>query len=247
MTCAPRPRARWAMPRPHQPYAGHHHGPAGQHDVGGPDDPVDGGLAGAVRAVQHQPGAGGVRGDRGEGERALAGHPAQPDDPGRGGLAPAQHLAEQVGPLSVQRLHQVAAVVHDQVRAGVQGPVDVLLVGRPVGPGPGEHHRRAAGVQRGRDVVLGGQRVRGGQVDLRAPRAQRLHQYRRFRGDVQASGYRVAGQRFFTNENLADAGQHRHGTLGPADPGQARAGQPGVRDVGRGAGRPLAHGVGDVS
>ena len=120
---------------------GDHHGAASQQHVGGPQDAVHGGLAGAVHALQHQPGPGGVRGHRGKRQRALGGHPAQPDHAGRGRLDAPGDLAEQVGPLLVQGLHQVAAVVGDQVRPGVQGLLDVPGVGRPGRRRPGRRPR----------------------------------------------------------------------------------------------------------
>ena len=217
---------------------GYHHGPAGQQDVRGPHDAVDGGLAGAVRSLQHQPGSGSVRGHRREGEGALAGHPVQPDHPGRRGLAAAGHLAQQVRPLRVQRLDEVTAVVDHQVRPGVQGLLDVVLVRPQVGPGPGVHHGRAAGIERGGDVVLGGQRVRGGQEHPGPACLPGADQDRGLRGHVQAGGHGQPGQRLLGGEPPGDAAQHGHGPLGPADPGLATAGQPGVRDIGRRA-RPL--------
>ncbi len=88
----------------------------------------------------------------------------------------------------VQRVDQVAAVVDDQVRACglVQGPLDVPVVAAPVHPGPGEDRDPVPVRQRRRDVVLGGQRVGGGQRDGRAARLQQPHQHRGLGRDVQA-------------------------------------------------------------
>jgi hypothetical protein len=167
--------------------------------------------------------------------RALIGHPAQPDHPGGGGLAAAAHRGEQVRALLVERVHQVAAVVDHQVRAGrpgVERAVDVLVVAEPVHPGAGEHGRRATGGERGRDVVLGGQRVGGGQEDTRPARPQRVHQPRGLGRDVQAGRDGEPGERPLRAEPPGEQAQHRHAPLRPLDPGPPGFGQARIGDVG---------------
>ena len=98
----------------------------------------------------------------GKASAAVGGHPAQPEHAGRRPLAAAAHHGEQRRALGVQGADQVAAVVEDQVGAGpggVERLLDVLVVGVPVHPGLGEDRDAVVRVERGGDVVLGGQRV----------------------------------------------------------------------------------------
>jgi hypothetical protein len=104
----------------------------------------------------------------------------------------------------VQRVHQVAAVVDDQAGLGVQGPVDVLVVGAPVHPGTGMDGDPRGGGQGRRDVVLGGQRVGRGQVQLRASGCERLNQDRGLRRDMQAGGDREPFERLLPLEGDPD-------------------------------------------
>ena len=78
----------------------------------------------------------------------------------------------------VQRGHEVAAVVDDEVGAaprpvGAERELDVLVVGVPVHPGLGEDLDPVPGRERGGDVVLGGERVGRRQPDRRAAGPQR--------------------------------------------------------------------------
>jgi hypothetical protein len=145
------------------PEPGHDHGLARQQRVRGAQDAVDGGLAGPAGALDQALGRRVVRGDDREGERALGGHPAQPDHAGGGRLAAAPDLAQEGRRPGVQRVHQVAAVVDDEVGPCVQGSFDVAVVAAPVHPGPGEYRGAVVYGEGRRDVVLGRQRVGRGQ------------------------------------------------------------------------------------
>jgi hypothetical protein len=77
------PWARDATPRPHP--AGDHHGLPREEHVGGAQDPVHGGLAGAVAIVEEMLGVGVIDRDHGKRQHAFLLHGAEPDHP-RGGL-----------------------------------------------------------------------------------------------------------------------------------------------------------------
>jgi hypothetical protein len=114
-----------------------HHHFAGQQDAGGAEQPVDDGLPRAVPVVKqslHRRVAGR---DHREGERALRGHPAQPQHPGGGAFAAAERHPRRVGH---ENIHQVTAIVDDQVRAvSADREPDVLVIGGPVDAGPRVH------------------------------------------------------------------------------------------------------------
>ena len=97
---------------------------------------------------------------------AVGGHRAQADDAGRRLLGPGEDLGDLVRALGVEEVHEVAAVVHRQLRMRVGDGAKVGVVGVVVLAAPGERRDAVLGHERGRDVVLGRQRVAGGQDDL---------------------------------------------------------------------------------
>jgi hypothetical protein len=178
-------------PAPAGPEPGHDHGLARQQGVGGAQDAVDRGLPGPAGVVHQALGRRVVGRDHREGERALGGHPAQPDHARGGRLAAAPDGRQQRGGPGMQRVDQVAAVVDDQVgpvRRLVQGQLDVAVVAAPVHPGPGEDRHPVPMRERRRDVVLGGQRVGRRERDRRAACPQQPDQHRGLGRDVQAGG-----------------------------------------------------------
>jgi hypothetical protein len=217
------------------PEPGHDHGLARQQRVRGPQDAVDGGLPGPAHALDQALGRRVVRRHDRERERALGGHPAQPDHAGGGRLAAALDVFEQVGGPGVQRVDQVAAVVDDQVRAQAQGPLEVAVVAAAVHPGPGEHRDAVVQGQRRRDVVLGGQRVGRGQRHRGAARLQQPHHHRGLRGDVQAGRDGQPLERPLDGEALHEPGHQRHGPFGVPDADVAVGRQTGIGDVRVGA------------
>ena len=120
--------------------AGDDHLAAGEQDVGGPQDAVDGRLAGAVAVVEEVLGLGLVDGDDREAKRAVGGHRLEPDDAGGRLLGPGQDLRQLARPLAVEQRHEVAAVVHGQLRVGVR---DRVRGGRSTCRGPRRGGRRS--------------------------------------------------------------------------------------------------------
>jgi hypothetical protein len=213
------------------PEPGHDHGLARQQRVRGPQDAVDRGLPGPAGTLDQAPGRGVVRRDDREGQRALGGHPAQPDHAGGGRLATALDVAEQSRGPGVQRVDQVAAVVDDQVGSGAQGLLEVAVVAAAVHPGPGEDRDAMVHGQRRRDVVLGGQRIGRGQRHRRAARPQQPRHHRGFRGDVQAGRDGQPAEGPGGGEAVHEARHQRHGPFGVLDADAALGGEGGVRDL----------------
>ena len=87
------------------------------------------------------------------------------------------------------------------------------------------------GDERGRDVVLGRQRVRGREHDLRAAGLERAHQVGRLGRDVEARPDAQAVERPLALEPLADEAQDGHLALGPLDAADALGGEAEVGDV----------------
>jgi hypothetical protein len=85
--------------------------------------------------------------------------------------------------------------------------------------------------QRGRHVILRGERVGRAERHPRAAARQRAHEHGRLRGDVQAGGDPNAGERRLRGETLGDLGDHRHLARGPGDPVRALRRQRRVGDL----------------
>ena len=200
---------------------GDHHGLAGQQGVRGTQDAVDHRLAGAAGVVEHALGRRVVRGDHREGQRTVCGHPAQPDHPGRRRLAATAHAVDRAANQRrrgrVQRVHQVTAVVHDQVRTIPECRGDMPVVPGPVHPGPGEHLDAVVERKGESDVVLGGQRIRCRQRHPCPAGPQQPDQHRGLRGHMQAGRDEKSRERLLRGEPGQQAGHERHGALRVVD------------------------------
>ena len=87
------------------------------------------------------------------------------------------------------------------------------------------------GDERGGDVVLGRQRVRGREHDVGATGLERAHQVGGLGRDVEAGADAQALERPLALEALADEAQDGHLALGPFDPPDALGGEAEVGDV----------------
>ena len=166
-----------------------------------------------------------------EAQRAVGGHRLEPDDAGRRLLGAGEDLPDLVRALAVKERHEVAAVVHRDLRPRIGDLVQVLVVGVAVLAAAGERRDPVLGDERGRDVVLRGQRVRGREVDLRATRGKGPHEVRGLRRDVEARPDPQALERAISLEALADEAQDRHLPLRPLDPPDALRREPEIGDV----------------
>ena len=199
--------------------------------VRGADDAVERGLAGAVVVVEAVLRVGVVDVEHGVGERALGGHGHEAHDSRRGLLGAAHHVRQLVGELRVQRRVEVGAVVHDDLRVGGDDGLDMAVVGVGILAGDGEHVDAEIAHERGCGIVLGGQRVRSAQRDVRAGGRECAHEVRRLGGHVHAGADAHARERLLALEALADGREHGHVAVGPHDAGKALVGQRDVFDV----------------
>ena len=156
--------------------------------------------------------------DHREPERAVALQGLEPDHAGRRLLGRADDVAQLLAPVRVEHADHVGAVVHRQLRLVVDRGFDVLVVGVVVLALDRKDGDLELVDERGRDVVLRRERVRGAEHDVRAAILQRAHQVGGLAGDVQAGGDAVARERLVGRETLADRSQDRHLPVGPLDP-----------------------------
>ena len=160
------------------------------------------------------------------------GHRAQADDAGRRLFGAADDAVEQLAALLVERADQVGAVVHRDVRLVVERGLDVPVVGRVVLALDGVDRDPVVRHERGRDVVLRGERVGGGQ----APRRRRRPAATRIRLAVSVvtcrqAEMRMPCQRPLLREALLDQVEHRHLARRPLHAEPALVGQADVLDV----------------
>ena len=198
---------------------------AGDEDVGRPQDAVERALAGAVAVVEEVLGLGLVDRDDREPEHPVGGHRPQADDAGRRLLGPGVDLRHLVRAFRVEEVHEVAAVVHRQLRMRVRDRTEVRVVGVVVLAATGERGDAVLGDERGRDVVLGRQRVARREDDVRAAGLERAHEVGRLGRHVQARADAQAVERPVALEALADQAQDGHLALGPLDAPDALGGE----------------------
>ena len=213
--------------------AAHHDGLAGEEDVGCSQDAVDRRLAGPVAVVEQVLGQCLVDRDDRVAQDAVVCHRPQADDAGRRLLGAADDPVQEVGALRVQLVHEIGPVIHRDVGQVVERLADVGVVRVAVLALDGVGRDPVVGDERGGDVVLGRERVRGAQHRVGTPRGEGAHQVRRLGGDVQAGADPPTLQRPITLEALANAGKHRHLAVGPFDLQPPGVGQGEVGHVGR--------------
>ncbi len=206
---------------------------SGEQDVRGPDDPVDRRLAGAVAVVEEVLGVGLVHGDDREPERPGALHRPQADDARRRLLGAGEHVSEHVLMVLMERRDHVAAVVHRDVRVVVDRGADVAVVDVVRLAVNGVDGDPVLGDQRGRDLVLGRERVRRAQEDVGAPRLQGAGQVGGLGGHVQARRDAQARERALGREALADRSEDRHLPICPLHPHDAVGREAQVVDIRR--------------
>ena len=211
--------------------ARHHQDAAGKQAVGGPDDAIDGALAGAVAVVEEILGVGVVHRDHGVAQHPVHGHGLQADNPGGGLFAAAPDARDEFLALGMDGEDQVGPVVHTDLGFEIQSLVDVAVIGVAVFPLDGEGgDLLVLGEKRGH-VVLGAQGVTGAQGELGAAGLEGHHQRRSFGGDVQAGGQAHPLQGLFLGKALTDGGQYGHFPHGPLHPERAFVGQIYIVDI----------------
>ena len=167
----------------------------------------------------------------GKAQRAVGGHGPEPDDARRRLLGPGEDLGQLIRPLLVEERHEVAAVVHRDVRMRVRDRVEVRVVRVAILAASSERADPVARDERGRDVVLRRERVRRGERHVRSARRERPHEVGRLGRHVEAGGDAQALERPLAREALADEPQDRHLPLGPFDAADAFVGEAQVGDV----------------
>ena len=226
-----RPPGPRGHPPAHPAIPADHEARPREQDVGGAQDPVEGGLAGAVAVVEQVLGVGVVDGHDRIGQHPVLLHGLEADDP-RGRLLGAAHDGgDQLAPLLEDQGDQVGPVVHGHGGLLRRRLVQVLVVGLAVLALDGEDRDAVHLDQGGRHVVLGGEGVARAHGHLGSPVPQRDRQVGGLRGDVQADREPLALEGLLLQEAAADLIEHRHLVPGPLDPLLSGLGEAEVLDV----------------
>ena len=192
-------------------------GLSGDEDVGRAKQAVDRRLARAVLVVEHVLRACLIDRDDRVREHALSGHRAEPDDAGRGLFGPALHVDKQLLARCVEERHDVGAVIHRDLRLGLEDRLDVPVVGVAILALLGEDGDALILHERGSGIVLGGERVRGTEHDRRARVAERDREVRGLGRHMEARADPQALERLLLRDPLADLGQDGHLATRPLD------------------------------
>ena len=131
-------------------------------------------------------------------------------------LRTADDAREQLAALRVQHVHEVAAVVDDEVRLDVECLVDegVVLLRRAVVP---SEDVQAVLDKRGGYIVLRRQRVAARDGDFGAGMVEYLRHVGRLGLEMQRDDHLLARKRLRDGELLVDGRHDRHEVLDPVD------------------------------
>src|SRR4029077_14064147 len=212
--------------------AADNHRLAGEEHVGGPDQAVDGALAGAVPVVEEMLRERLVHSDDRKAQRAVARHGAKPDDSGGGLLGARDHVLEQLAPALVQLRDKICAVVHGDLRLCIEDSLDVGVVPSGVLAVDGEGGDPMLACEGRGNSVLRRQRIARAEADVGAARIQRDCKVRCLAVDVKAGAETQTLERPLTGESLADDAQDGHLARRPVDEALPFAGEPRVGDIG---------------
>ena len=161
----------------------------------------------AVSVVDH---------DHREAQRPGAIHDAQAVDTGRRLLAAADDLRDEICELRVHQMHQITAVINDDVRGDGEYAAQMRLI-LLVRAAVDSVHIHSLCRQRRSDIVLCRQRIRSGDVHLRTAHFEHTAEIRGL--GLQMHGQRdlETGKRLFARKIAADVAQNRHMCFYPAD------------------------------
>ena len=211
--------------------AGDDDGLAGDEVVGGADDAVQSGLAGAVAVVEKVLTHGVVDGHGRELKGAISFHGLEADDAGGRFFHRGDDVLGEVFAGGVEEGDEIAAVVHGDVGLDVEGGVHVTEVGVAVFAFDGVDVDAVLFDECGGIVILGGEGVGGAGDDFSAAGDEGAEEVGGLRSDVETGAHAVALEGLFLGEALADGGEDGHVLVGPFDAFFAFGGEGEVFDV----------------
>src|SRR5260370_14712951 len=140
---------------------GNHDLQASEEHVGGANDAVNRGLAGAITIVEEMLGHRVVHGNDRMLQRAVLGHRAEADHAGGGFFRSGDYVGDEVGALGEQHGDQVRAVIHSELRLVLEGGAQVRIVSVVILSLDGESRNVVVALERGGAFVLRRQWIGG--------------------------------------------------------------------------------------
>ena len=179
-------------------------------------DAVPHGLTGAVAVIKQMLAVGIVDHDHREAQRPGTIHDAQAVDAGRRLLTAADDLRDEVRELRVHQMHQITAVINDDVRGDGEYAAQMRLI-LLVRAAVDSVHIHPLGRQCRSNIVLRRQRIRAGDVHLSTAHFEHTAEIRGL--SLQMHGQRdlETGKRLLACKIAADVAQNRHMCFYPAD------------------------------
>ena len=179
-------------------------------------DAVPHGLTRAVTVIKQVLAVGVVDHDHREAQRPGAVHDAQTVDTGRCLLTAADDLRDKVRELRVHQMHQVAAVINDDVRADGEHAAQMRLIFL-VRAAVDSVHIHSLCRQRRSNIVLCRQRIRSGDVHLSTAHFEHTAEIRGLGFQMHRQCDLETGKRLLARKIAADIAQNRHMCFYPAD------------------------------
>ena len=182
------------------------------------------GLTSAVAVIKHVLAVGLVDHDHREAQLMVLRHDLEPVYAGGRLLAAADDAGDEPGVLRVHEVDKVAAVVDYDIRPGLEHAAEAVLIFLHRAAVACKDLHAAVSERRG-DVILRRERVRAGDVHLRAAHFEHAAEIRRLCLKVYRQRYLEPGERLRLLKVLTDTAQHRHVALHPVYFHFARGGE----------------------
>ena len=195
---------------------GNHYGLTCHDQVGGTVDAVPYGLAGTVAVIKEMLALRIVYLHHRELQLTLTVHCFETQYTGRSLLAAADHLRDQIPKLRMHHMHQIAAVIDDDIRSDAQHGTDMSVIFFRRAGMPGMHFQSVCH-QCCCHIVLRGQGIGSRHIHLCPAGFQHLAQIRRLRLKMHGKRYFFSRKRFRLTEFLFQGSEQIAVVLYPFD------------------------------
>ena len=210
--------------------SGHDHDLPGHDQICRAVDAVPDGLSGSVAVVKQVLAVRVIYHDHGEHQLAGLLHGAKAQNPRRRLFAAADHFRQQAAVLRMHHMHQISAVVDDDLRMNLKNRGNMPLIFFVGGAVPSVYLHPVFR-QSGCHVVLCRKGVAAGGVDLRSAGSQDFAQVGGLRLHMDRQGDPPAREGLFSAEILLQAAEQGHVPADPVDFAVAGGGEGNISDL----------------
>ena len=181
----------------------------GHNQVGGPVDAIPDGLARAITVVEEMLAGGVVHKHHRESQPPFTVHRLQTEDSGRGLLAPADDIRDQLRIVLVDHSHKISPIIDDDVRAALDDTPDAVLIflgSRPVN----SKDVQSLVHKGGSHIILRRKRIAARDIHLRPALGQHLAKMRRLGLQMHGKGHFQPLERLSLLKLLLQTFKQRH-------------------------------------